>query len=55
MEGDVIIIIYGTYMPLVLRPADGGCFILIGEAYVHGIMDSEFLRSRLSDELFNLC
>jgi len=55
MEGDIIVIIYSGDMPFVLRPIPGGRFKLIGEAYVHGIMDGEFLKIRPRDEVFDLC
>ncbi|KAJ9633849.1 hypothetical protein H2204_006634 [Knufia peltigerae] len=47
MENDEIAIVYGAQMPLVLRPvgndADGRRYRLIGQAYVHGIMDGEMI------------
>ncbi|KAM0424974.1 hypothetical protein ACHAPT_009775 [Fusarium lateritium] len=38
--GDKIVILKGCCMPLVLR-ADGECWVLVGEAYVSGIMRGE--------------
>lgn len=41
-HGDLIAIFEGFPMPFVIRPeADG--FLLVGNAYVHGIMDSELI------------
>jgi hypothetical protein len=39
--GDLICLIQGASVPMVLRPCEGG-FRLIGDAYVHGIMNGEF-------------
>jgi hypothetical protein len=41
-EGDSIVVIHGTFMPLVLRPSRHG-FRVVGPAYVHGLMDGEAL------------
>jgi hypothetical protein len=40
--GDLICIIYGAVTPFILRKRPETGFQLIGEAYVHGIMDGEF-------------
>ncbi|KAH8598609.1 heterokaryon incompatibility protein-domain-containing protein [Bisporella sp. PMI_857] len=42
--GDVVVIILGAKMPFVLRKAEGQTFMLIGESYVHGIMDGEVMN-----------
>lgn len=39
--GDFIVVIAGSSVPFVLRYGSGGRYILIGEAYVHGIMFGE--------------
>lgn len=39
-SGDVVAILLGGQLPFVLRKVEGH-YILIGEAYVHGIMDGE--------------
>ena len=41
--GDCICIIFGSPVPYILRASTEGKFVLIGEAYVHGIMDGEWL------------
>lgn len=42
-EGDIICILHGCSVPVVLRPTADG-MELVGEAYVHGIMDGEALE-----------
>lgn len=47
-EGDIIVILWGSRMPFVLRPCgDGGeeKYQLVGDAYVHGLMDGEFIQN----------
>ena len=39
--GDLICVLYGGQTPFVLRREDGGMFRLIGDCYVHGIMEGE--------------
>ena len=41
--GDCICIIFGSPVPFILRASTEGKFVLIGEAYVYGIMDGEWL------------
>ncbi|KAI8676267.1 ATP-grasp domain-containing protein [Fusarium sp. Ph1] len=53
-SGDIIVIFYGAHVPFVLRPK-GQEFQLLGEAYVHGIMDGEFMRVDREDKTFHLC
>lgn len=43
-QGDIVCIIRGSPVPFVLRPRVDEFFELVGEAYVHGIMDGEFVR-----------
>jgi hypothetical protein len=40
LSGDVVAIFPGCTTPIVLRPVDG-CFQVVGEAYIHGMMDGE--------------
>jgi hypothetical protein len=42
--GDVVCVLLGGSVPYILRPVDD-YYILIGEAYVHGIMDGEVLEA----------
>ncbi|VUC38131.1 unnamed protein product [Clonostachys rosea] len=42
--GDLICVFFGSAVPFILRPREGGDgFILVGDAYVHGIMNGEAL------------
>jgi hypothetical protein len=43
IPGDVIAMLTGARVPIVLRPEEGG-YTVIGDAYVHGIMDGEAMR-----------
>ncbi|KAH8779833.1 heterokaryon incompatibility protein-domain-containing protein [Diaporthe sp. PMI_573] len=50
--GDKIILARGGRVPLVIRPLtdDEECFSLVGEAYIHGIMDGEaFVEEECKD------
>jgi hypothetical protein len=60
-EGDMVCLIMGAEVPFILRPLlkDGGevtnrasCYALIGECYVHGMMDGEGLRQGLEEQHF---
>ncbi|PQE03876.1 hypothetical protein CJF30_00006585 [Rutstroemia sp. NJR-2017a BBW] len=42
-SGDVICVIYGCATPIILR-GKGNAFQLVGEAYIHGIMNGEALK-----------
>jgi hypothetical protein len=56
-NGDMVCIIYGCSVPLILR-AQNDHHILVGEAYVHGIMDGEvidlFLDGKVEEREFRL-
>jgi hypothetical protein len=52
-EGDLVVILFGAVQPYVLRRS-GQKYELVGEAYVYGIMDGEFLRKNPSKEDFEL-
>ena len=41
--GDVVSVLYGGKVPYILRPKDGH-YLLVGDAYVHGIMDGEAVQ-----------
>ncbi|KAI1079949.1 HET-domain-containing protein [Whalleya microplaca] len=42
-EGDEVFVILGRDTPMVLRPTSSGEYEVIGDCYVHGIMDGEAL------------
>ena len=42
--GDCVYILLGSATPHVLRPVCQDALSLVGEAYVHGIMDGEFVQ-----------
>ncbi|KAF3016483.1 hypothetical protein E8E14_009765 [Neopestalotiopsis sp. 37M] len=42
-KGDLIAIIFGCSTPLIIRPTSWGQFRIVGEAYVHGLMQGEAL------------
>lgn len=57
---DLVTILYGIGTPLILRPLNSQAaeYELVGQCYVHGIMDGEAVQMRQSqgkeDEIFNL-
>ncbi|KAN0095751.1 heterokaryon incompatibility protein-like protein [Hyaloscypha variabilis] len=52
-EGDLVVILCGAVQPFVLRRV-GKQYELVGEAYVYGIMDGEFMRTNPPVEEFEL-
>jgi hypothetical protein len=57
--GDIICILHGCSVPVVLREKQGGYMSLVGEAYVHGVMDGEALeafreRGSVGEEKFRI-
>lgn len=52
--GDIIAIILGLDTPLVLRAIDKDHYQILGEAYVHGIMDGELMDDSTVQE-FKIC
>jgi hypothetical protein len=45
MAGDLVCILYGSKVPVILRkPPNSDLYQLVGEAYVHGIMEGEGLE-----------
>jgi hypothetical protein len=49
-DGDSIAIVLGCYHPVVLRPS-GDEYKVLGECYVHGLMDGEVFDLAESGEL----
>ncbi|KAH7133333.1 heterokaryon incompatibility protein-domain-containing protein [Dactylonectria estremocensis] len=55
-RGDVIVVLYGAKTPIALRRRpEGDGWTLVGECYVHGIMDGEVLEDdELEEEEFTI-
>lgn len=41
--GDVICVTLGHPTPILLRPTSAGTHVFVGECYIHGVMDGEFV------------
>ena len=61
MPGDLLCLFFGASVPFVLRPradcrdgASSGTYSLVGEAYIHGIMDGEALDSGSERDIFEI-
>jgi Heterokaryon incompatibility protein (HET) len=52
--GDIIAVLSGAEVPFILRPDGSGLYKLIGEAYVHGIMNGEANWREADAEIFEL-
>lgn len=53
--GDLICIIFGATGPFILRPSANEKFELVGEAYVYGVMDGEWLdRNRVVETFISV-
>jgi hypothetical protein len=53
--GDIIAILLGCKCPVVLRPFCNGMFRVVGECYIHGLMDGEILSQGRDELEFILC
>jgi hypothetical protein len=57
--GDVVAVLFGARVPFVLRQQQDGRYRLIGDCYVHRMMDGEAIRGWIGGELegkmFELC
>lgn len=56
-KGDLVCILHGSEVPFVIRKEAGGKYLLIGECYMHGIMEGELLKIKNAtnkDESFAL-
>lgn len=51
---DIVVILWGCDAPIILRPLANHQYSYIGEAYVHGIMDGEFLDTNPTTETFDI-
>lgn len=41
LPGDKICVLYGGHMPIVLRPQADNSYVVVGDAYIHALMDGE--------------
>lgn len=46
--GDVVAVLTGARVPIILRPGSG-CYTVLGDAYVHGIMDGEAMQGAVNE------
>jgi hypothetical protein len=53
--GDSIVILLGAAVPFVLRNVDEEKYKLVGEAYVHGVMDGEYANDQSKVETIQIC
>jgi hypothetical protein len=54
LPGDVICLVLGAVLPFIFREGDGGRYQLVGEAYIHGICDGEFMERSPEMKTFEL-
>ncbi|TGJ80421.1 hypothetical protein E0Z10_g8341 [Xylaria hypoxylon] len=50
MEGDMVVIPYGSRVPFVVRSDEKGRYRLIGECYIHGLMDGQAISAKGKQE-----
>lgn len=54
-KGDLVCIVYGANVPIILRRQGENRYTLVGECYMHGIMDGEAVkRVEGEDAIFNI-
>ena len=51
--GDLVCILQGGPVPFLLRRTGRGEYVLVGDTYVHGIMDGEFMKTKPESEVFD--
>jgi hypothetical protein len=51
LPGDLLYILIGVDVPYIVRPDTHGRLRLVGEAYVHGIMDGEVIEAGLPTDV----
>ena len=52
-EGDLVVVLFGAVQPFILR-SEGDRYKQIGEAFVYGIMDGEFMKTKYIRNDFEL-
>jgi hypothetical protein len=50
-KGDMVCILYGCSIPVVIREVEGGNHELVGECYVHGMMDGAALAVQINHKI----
>lgn len=50
-KGDLVCILYGCSVPVVIRKRRGGNHELVGECYIHGMMDGAALGVQISEKI----
>lgn len=54
--GDIVVILLGCKCPIILRPYSDDLFHVIGECYIHGLMDGEILSGgNIVEREFVIC
>jgi hypothetical protein len=51
LPGQLVCVLRGGNVPFILNRRESGYFELVGEAYVHGIMDGEYVRGARKEDL----
>ena len=52
-KGDILCVLRGGDVPFVLREKENGYWELVGEAYVHGIMDGSWVRKAVKEDVMD--
>jgi hypothetical protein len=47
MAGDIVAVLLGCSKPIILRPCEDHTYLVIGEAYCHGVITAEALLGPL--------
>ena len=47
MEDDIVALLYGSVVPILLRPRQDGKYECLGACYIHGIMDGEVVEEEM--------
>jgi hypothetical protein len=53
-DGDLVVIFCGAHIPNIIREVGAGRYELVGDAYVQGIMNGEFMESEPKTQTFIL-
>jgi hypothetical protein len=53
--GDSVVVLWGLEMPFVFQSIKGGQYRIVGEAYLHGMIDAELLEKQPTVVTFTIC